>query len=77
MTTVRNKFIGITHPIPDEVMNFKEFTESWRTVNCANGIHCFDEVHGIDMHYLHCDICGLEVHIKEIVIPDGSDKILE
>jgi hypothetical protein len=77
MTIVRNKYLGITHPIDEELTENKEFCESWRQANCKIGIHVFDEVHSLESHYLHCDICGLEVHIKEIVIPDGKDKIIE
>lgn len=77
MTIVRNKYLGITHPLDDKLLENKEFCESWRQANCKIGIHVFDEVHSLDSHYLHCDICEIEVHIKEIVIPDGKDDILE
>jgi len=33
---------------------------------CAMGIHRLDEVCSPDVHYLHCDDCGLMIHIKSI-----------
>ena len=78
MTIVRNKYLGITHPLEDKgLLDSEEFVESWKQANCKNGIHMFDEVWSLEHHYLHCDICEIEVHIKEIVIPDGKDDILE
>jgi hypothetical protein len=45
-------------------------------------MHLFDEVlatnaEGEPVHYLHCDVCEIEVHIKEIVVPDGKEKVIE
>jgi len=80
MTTIKNKYLGITHPLALEEMD-KEYNElimkAWKKTNCPNMIHLFDEVHSLDDHYLSCDACGLEVHIKKIVIPDGKDKNIE
>jgi len=77
VTTIRNKYLGITHPLDDKLLESPEFAESWRQANCKNGVHLFDEVHSLDSHYLHCDVCEIEVHIKEIIVPDGKDDILE
>jgi len=78
MTTIRNKYLGITHPLGDEpVLEFKEFIESWKIANCKHGMHLWDEVWSTDDHYLHCDVCEMEVHIDKIVIPDGKNDTLE
>ena len=74
MTTVRNKYIWITHPLHEVLLKNDVFIESWKYTNCVNGIHVFDEVYSDESHYLHCDICGLEVHIDKVVIPDGDAK---
>lgn len=79
MTTIKNKYLGITHPLALEKMDdeYNELVmEAWKKTNCPNMIHLFDEVHTND-HYLVCDACGLEVHISKIVIPDGKDKKIE
>ncbi len=76
MTTIVNKYIGITHPLSD-IVESEEFCASWKAANCAQGIHAFDEVYSDSAHYLHCDVCGMEVHIEKIVIPDGQDKVIE
>lgn len=77
MTVIRNKYIGITHPLSqDERLDAKAYDlilEAWKSTNCPLGIHLWDEVWSIDNHYLHCDACGVEVHIDKIVIPDGKD----
>jgi hypothetical protein len=77
MTTIINKYIGITHPLGDDIIGHKEFSEAWKLANCKTGIHAFDEVWSIDSHYLHCDICGMEVHISKVVVPDGKDEVVE
>ena len=77
MTTIKNQFIGITHPITTmEGMFEKEndlILNAWKNSNCINGVHLFDEVLSESDHYLHCDACGMEVHISKIVVPDGKD----
>jgi hypothetical protein len=75
MTTIVNKYIGITHPL-DDMVEVKEFCESWKASNCSQGIHAFDEVHSLEVHCLHCDMCGMEVHISKIVLPDGKDEVV-
>lgn len=79
MSTIINHYVGITHPIKE--IEDKESQElilaAWKMTNCINGIHLFDECLSIDNHYLYCDACGIEVHIKKIVIPDGKDNIIE
>ena len=79
MTTIKNSYIGITHPITDmeKTMSDKEHNlvlEAWKRTNCINNIHLFDEVWSLEDHYLHCDACGMEVHISKVVIPDGKDN---
>ncbi len=75
MTTMINKFIGITHPLGD-VLDEDVFCEAWKQANCRYGIHVFDEVHSLEDHYLHCDACNMEVHISKVVIPDGKDEVV-
>lgn len=75
MTTIVNKYVGITHPL-DGMEEIPEFIESWKASNCSQGIHAFDEVWALEHHYLHCDVCGMEVHIEKIVVPDGKDEIV-
>lgn len=76
MTVIKNRYVGITHPL-GEAVEIKEFCEAWKQSNCANGIHAWDEVYSDESHFLHCDACGMEVHINKIVIPDGKDDIVE
>ncbi len=78
MTTIKNKYIGITHPIAriEKDMSDKEhdlILEAWKVSNCPQNHHLFDEVWSLDDHYLYCDACGMEVHINKIVIPDGKE----
>lgn len=76
MTTLRNKYIGITHPIKKDIIKNKTFCVSWKISNCLNGIHAFNEICDVDGHYLLCDVCRIEVHIEKIIIPDGKDTEL-
>ena len=76
MTVIINKYIGITHPLNDDLLELKEFCEAWKASNCLKGIHAFDEVHSLENHYLHCDVCEMEVHINKVVIPDGKDDVV-
>lgn len=85
MTTIINKYIGISHPMEEQVTDDKDreiIYEAWKNANCPQGIHLWDECWSTNAgdgeveHYLHCDACGMEVHIEKIVIPDGKDDIL-
>ena len=79
MTTIINRYVGITHPINDNGVSEKEHSmilEAWKHANCPQGIHLFNEVWTIHRHVLHCDACGIEVHISKISIPDGKDKVI-
>lgn len=42
----------------------------WRAVFCPRGWHLFDEVTTVFGHYLHCDACGLIVHVARTELPD-------
>ena len=75
MTVIINKYIGITHPLGN-IVEDKTFCEAWKQANCAQGIHAWDEVWAKEHHYLHCDVCGMEVHINKVVIPDGKNKVV-
>jgi hypothetical protein len=79
MTTIINKYIGITHPIggpnlSDEELNL--ILDAWKMSNCPQGIHLWDEVWSDDSHYLFCDACEMEVHIEKIIVPDGKDDVV-
>lgn len=79
MTIIINHYIGITHPISGNIVDNKHkelVFEAWRRTNCPNGIHLFDEVLSNNDHYLHCDACGIDVHIAKVVIPDGKEDIV-
>lgn len=76
MTTIKNKYIGITHPVMNEGLSDKEYDvilQAWKFANCTHGIHLWDESWSSEKHILYCDACGMEVHIEKIVIPDGKD----
>jgi hypothetical protein len=86
MTTIKNKYIGMTHPVTDEGISDKEYNtilQAWKFSNCIQGIHLFDECWSTNAgdgeveHYLHCDACGLEVHIEKVVVPDGKDDVVK
>lgn len=80
MTTIINRYIGITHPLTDEGLNGKEFDtilQAWKITNCSNGIHLWDECWSIESHTLHCDACGIEIHIEKVEVPDGKDIIID
>lgn len=79
MTTIINRYVGITHPISDENIDEKDhdlILKAWKIANCPQGIHLWDECWSIESHTLHCDACGMEVYIEKIVIPDGKEKII-
>ena len=81
MTTIIKKYIGFTHPLSDDKIDeklHKLILEAWKSSNCPQGIHLWDEVYNSDKeHYLFCDACEIEVHIEKVIIPDGKDDILE
>jgi hypothetical protein len=80
MTTIINNYLGITHPIKKEQWGEKEqnlLFGAWKITNCIQGVHLWDEVWSVDDHYLHCDACGIEVHIEKIIVPDGKDVIID
>lgn len=57
-----NKYIGITYPT-----RLQKKLKEWKKIHCSKNEHLFDEVCSDKNHYLHCDACGLIVHIKKIV----------
>lgn len=61
-----SKYHGITHGIQDHLLESEHYVKWCKENQCSKGIHLFDEVRTTDKHYLHCDICGLEVHIERI-----------
>lgn len=60
-----NNYHGITYP--DFIDNWdSDSINFWKNNFCSKGYHLFDEVKSDTDHYLHCDICELEVHISKI-----------
>lgn len=53
------KYRGITYP---KIFDNKLSRSLWKRFLCPRNIHLFDEVLS-EEHYLHCDACGLDVHI--------------
>jgi hypothetical protein len=85
VTTIINKYVGITHPVLAEGLNEKEYgtiLQAWKHSNCIQGIHLFDECWSTNAgdggveHYLHCDACGMEVHINHVVVPDDKEIVI-
>lgn len=79
MTMIINKYVGISHPLGKTELDDEELDlilNAWKNSNCPQGFHLWDEVWSIDSHYLHCDACGMEIHIDHIVVPDGKDDII-
>lgn len=80
MTVIRNKYIGMTHPLSSDDRLDEEahniILQAWKASNCIQGIHLFDEVLSSGdkgpEHYLHCDACGVIVYIERVEIPDGK-----
>lgn len=64
-----NEYCGITHNIPQYLFERALFLKQWKEECCPKGKHLFDEVWSQTDHYLHCDICGMEVHISHIIKP--------
>jgi len=56
-----NEYRGITYP---KFLRGKIVHWLWKRFMCGRNRHLFDEVWSLDDHYLYCDACGLEVHIK-------------
>jgi hypothetical protein len=81
MTIIKNKYIGIIHPLSlDERLDEKFhdlILEAWKATNCPLGVHLFDEVLSEIGHRLHCDACGMEVYIEKVDIPDGKDNVVK
>jgi len=79
MTKIINKYVGITHPLDQGNLSDEKFDlilNAWKFSNCSQGIHLWDEVWSDDSHYLHCDACGMEVHIDYINVPNGKDDVV-
>jgi len=62
-----SKYVGITYPsfLYNRVVHWL-----WKRYMCPRNRHLFDEVWAVDEHYLYCDACELEVHIKSINPPE-------
>lgn len=73
VSKLKNEYHGITHGIKLKLDDDK-YCELFKKYFCSKGIHAFDEVWSIENHYLHCDICGLEVHINKIVKPEEENE---
>jgi len=67
-----NRYVGLTYP---HFLVYKPWRKTvyylWKKFLCLRNIHLFDECLGID-HILHCDACGLAVHIGFIETEEES-----
>lgn len=72
----QNKYYGITYCIPC----WKILLWIWKNTLCRFKWHLFDEclssLEGRG-HFLHCDACGLEVHISRIVRYEKHEEVRE
>ena len=66
-----NKYRGITYP---KFLRGRIVHRLWKRFMCPRNRHLFDEVwspssveYVADDHYLYCDACELEIHIKKII----------
>jgi len=53
--------IGYTYP---RLLQHRVVWWIWKRVFCPHGWHLWDEVGG-ETHYLYCDACEIEAHLKE------------
>lgn len=62
----RSSYAGLTYP---SFLEWKIWRKTvihlWRKFLCTRNIHMLDECESLE-HYLHCDACGLRVHIAYI-----------
>ena len=66
------KYIGITYP---DIFYGRIRLWLWRRFMCPKNKHLFDEVWTSDEdHYLYCDACEMEIHIKGIFFPSQDKK---
>lgn len=63
MSLKNRRYHGLTH-----TQLSKRQVANWKRNHCPAGRHLFDECLSNE-HYLHCDACGLEVHIAKVVYP--------
>ena len=67
---------GMTHGVPFgqaqrcyrlQTALHNALLRAWKKHRCPTGRHAFDEAAGNE-HFLHCDACGLMVHIARVEI---------
>jgi len=58
-----NKYRGLTY---FSILDNRFCHWLFKKYFCPRNIHLFDECESLEYHFLSCDACGLEVHIKEI-----------
>lgn len=63
---MKTNYQGITYLLFN-FMQTEFILKLWKNFLCHRGFHAFDEVWSTKSHYLYCDACELEVHIKKIV----------
>jgi hypothetical protein len=66
MSYPADKYQGITHGVPNRLLESEDFIQRWKKNRCSKGIHLFDEVWSCTDHYLSCDACDLIVNIDNI-----------
>ncbi len=73
-----HKYHGITYPsfLTWKIWKWAVFP-LWKKFMCSKNIHLFDECASLE-HILHCDACGLGVHISYIeTCEDACDRASE
>lgn len=70
-----DEYGGISYPFGTLLYKFNFFYKLWKKIMCPNGYHLLDEVlsygtgnKNSNVHYLVCDACNLEIHIKGRII---------
>lgn len=70
MKEFNSKWGNITY---DSTLDTPQSLLRWKEEECPKGCHLFDEMKSANEHFLHCDACGLVVHIAHI---ETQDEVL-
>lgn len=69
MKEFKSKWGNITY---DPALCNPQLLLQWKEEKCPKGWHLFDEMKSASEHALHCDACGLLVHIAYIETQDEA-----
>ena len=62
MNRMKEKWLGVTHPLP-EFLQVDLVFRLWAKYMCSCGYHLLDEVQSLESHSLFCDACDLDIAI--------------